>query len=446
MTSSIVDSKIFAPLFHSEQMQQLFNDESRVKAFLEIEGALAQAQAKLEMIPTDAAQQIDKVARTMHIDMDRLAQDTGTVGYPILGLVRQLAEATGGDFGGYVHWGATTQDIMDTASVLQIRNGLALINRDLDKVEKALIKLATDYRNTVMAGRTHLQHALPVTFGYKAAIWLDAVRRSKARLQQMLPRVLMVQLWGAAGTLASIGDKAEVLTEAMAKELDLFTPLAPWHATRDGLAEVGTVLSLMTGTLSKIAFDIMIMCMDEISETSEPFVKDRGASSTMPQKRNPISCEVIRGCHRGVVKASGLLIDALESDFERATGPWHAEWIGLPQVFVLSHCALSQAVFLLQGLEVFPEKMAQNLDISKGLIVAESAMMALAPCVGRQTAHDIVYDGCRNAQSKGISLYDALSQNQQVTQYIDKKSLKEILSPSSYLGLSQHIVDKVLAV
>lgn len=446
MTASILDSKIFAPLFHSTEMQALFNDNARVQAYLDTEGALALAQAKLDLIPVEAAQKIYETASTINIDMERLAHDTGTVGYPILGLVRQLVDAAGSEYGGYVHWGATTQDIMDTATVLQISNGLDLINKDLNRVEKALMVLAEKHRDTVMAGRTHLQHALPITFGYKAAIWLDSIRRAQARLEQMRPRVLNAQLWGAAGTLASIGDNAKLLTGALAKELGLFTPITPWHATRDGFAEVGCNLALMTGSLSKIAFDIMIMCMDEISEVAEPFVKDRGASSTMPQKRNPISCEVIRGCNLGVAKAAALLMDAQEADFERATGTWHAEWIALPQVFVLSHCALSQAVFLLEGLEVFPERMSENLDISKGLIVAESAMMALAPHLGRQAAHDVVYDACREAQSKSSSLYDALVQREDVTKYIDKDSLKQVLSPSSYLGLSQHIVDKVLNV
>nr|WP_256625604.1 adenylosuccinate lyase family protein [Pseudomonas sp. LPB0260] len=432
-------------MFHSQEMQSVFNDEARVEAFLQTEAALARAQAKLGLIPAKAAEQIDEAARSIQIDMARLAHDTGTVGYPILGLVRQLVEACGSESGGYVHWGATTQDIMDTASVLQIRNGLALIDRDLERVKKALIVLAQEHRNTVMAGRTHLQHALPITFGYKAAIWLDSIRRAEARLQQMRPRVLMAQLWGAAGTLASIGDKAELLTGVVAEELQLATPLAPWHAARDGLAEVGCGLALMTGSLSKIAFDIMIMCMDEISEVAEPFVKDRGASSTMPQKRNPISCEVIRGCNLGVAKAAGLLMNAQEADFERATGPWHAEWIGLPQAFVLAHCALSQAVFLLEGLEVFPDKMARNLDISKGLIVAEAAMMALAPHIGRQAAHDVVYEACLEAQKHDCSLYEVLAQNPGVTRHLDEDALQQVLSPSSYLGLSPTIVDRVIA-
>lgn len=445
MTSSILDSGIFEPLFRSAEMQAHFNDRARVQAWLDTEAALARAQAGLGLIPEAAARDICRAAETIQVDMERLASDTGTVGYPILGLVRQLAGAAGEEAGGYVHWGATTQDIMDTGAVLQIRNGLALIRRDLGRVHQALESLAGAHRDTVMAGRTHLQHALPITFGYKAAIWLDSLRRAETRLEELQPRLLNVQIWGAAGTLASIGDRAEELPAAVARELDLFTPIAPWHATRDGFAEVGCALALMTGSLSKIALDIMLMCMDEISEAAEPFVKDRGASSTMPQKRNPISCEVIRGCHRGVARAAAMLVDAQEADFERATGPWHAEWIALPEVFVLAHCALSQAVFLLEGLEVFPQQMTDNLGISKGLIVAESAMMALAPYLGRQSAHDLVYDACREAQRRKLPLYDILAGDSRVTQYLEPKALRRILSPSSYTGLSGVIVDKVLA-
>ncbi|AVV32318.1 3-carboxy-cis,cis-muconate cycloisomerase [Halomonas sp. SF2003] len=443
MTASITDSQLFAPLFHSEAMQAVFNDEARVTAMLQAEAALARAQARLDIIPAQAGQQIDDAAREMSVDMPRLARDAGIVGYPVLGLVRQLSEAAGSSASGYVHWGATTQDIMDTGTVLQIREGLALIDRDLERVEQALAALAREHRETVMAGRTHLQHALPVTFGYKAAIWLDGVRRARTRLSEMQPRVLNAQLWGAAGTLASIEHNAEALTSAFAVELGLNAPQVPWHATRDGFAEAGCHLALMTGALGKIAFDIMIMCMDEIAELSEPFVKDRGASSTMPQKRNPISCEVIRGCNMGVKKAAALLMDAQEADFERATGPWHAEWIGLPQAFVLAHCAVSQAVFVLEGLEVFPQQMEKNLGLSQGLIVAESAMMALAKGMGRQEAHDVVYAACRDAQRDGISLHAALCANPAVTGHLSPEQLATVLSPASYLGMATTIVDRM---
>ncbi|MCE8043980.1 3-carboxy-cis,cis-muconate cycloisomerase [Halomonas daqingensis] len=445
MTSSIIDSNIFAPLFHSQEMRNKFNDDARAAGYLEAEAALARAQGKIGMIPSEAAKRISQAAHEIRIDMDELCADTGTVGYPILGLVRQLARAAGEEAGGYVHWGATTQDIMDTGSVLQIRDGLDLIERDLARVLTALASLADKHRDTVMAGRTHLQHALPVTFGYKAAVWLDSLNRTSQRLQEIRPRVLKVQLGGAAGTLASMGTGAEQVTALFAEELGLETPVIPWHSTRDTFAETVCTLALLTGSLSKIAFDIMIMAMTEIDEVSEPFVKDRGASSTMPQKRNPISCEVIRGCHQGVSEAARLLLGAQEADFERATGPWHAEWMALPNGFVLAHCAVSQAAFLLEGLVVKPEKMRSNLEMTRGLIVAEAAMMALAPHLGRQVSHDVVYEACRRSESEGATLLEVLSDNELVSHRLSRTQLEQALAPENYLGLAQHFVGKVLA-
>ncbi|KEA62154.1 3-carboxy-cis,cis-muconate cycloisomerase [Marinobacterium lacunae] len=444
MTASILDSRIFTPLFHSDTMREEFNDHARVRAYIEVEAALARAQARVGMIPTEAAQRINNAASEIQIDMERLAHDTGTVGYPILGLVRQLAKAAGKDSGGYVHWGATTQDIMDTGTVLQVRAGLDLIERDLQRVACALETLAKTHRNTVMAGRTHMQHALPVTFGYKAAVWLDSVHRAQERLQELRPRVLVAQLGGAAGTLASMGEGAEKVTELLAEELGLRSPLIPWHATRDALAEAGCALALMTGSLAKIAFDVMIMSMTELGELAEPFVKDRGASSTMPQKRNPISCEVIRGCHKAVSESAHMLLGAQEADLERATGPWHTEWIALPQCFVLSHCAISQAIFLLEGLAVYPERMRDNLNLTRGLIVAESAMMALAPYLGRQVAHDVVYEACREAEHSKLTLSDVLAEDGRVTAHLSREQITQVLSPENYLGLSTFYVDQVL--
>ncbi|MCW4630710.1 MULTISPECIES: class-II fumarase/aspartase family protein [Marinomonas] len=444
MSSSIIDSKLFAPLFLSDAMNAVFSDKARVQSYVDVEAALARAQASVGMIPQAAADAINRTAETVSLDMVQLAIDTGNVGYPILGLVRQLSGAAG-DAGRFVHWGATTQDIMDTGSVLQIRNGIQLIEQELTRTLKALSKLAETYKNTVMAGRTHMQHALPITFGYKAAIWLDSLIRCQARLQEMKARVLVAQLGGASGTLASMGKGAEKVTEQLAKELDLQCPTAPWHATRDNFAEIATTLAILSGSLAKVAFDIMIMSMTELGEVSEPFVKDRGASSTMPQKRNPISCEVIRGCHKAIVGNTSLLLGAQESDLERATGPWHAEWIALPQVFVLTHCALSQASFLLEGLEVHPQRMLDNLYSTNGLIMAESAMMTLAPYLGRQEAHDVVYDACRIAEQGSQDLAQVLANDPRVTQHLTETAVIEALKPENYLGLATYYVEQILS-
>ncbi len=271
-----------------------------------------------------------------------------------------------------------------------------------------LADLSKRYRDTPMAGRTHLQQALPVTFGYKTSIWLAMFDRHADRLEQLKPRVLVGQFAGAAGTLASLGIKGFEVQQALCEELGLGVPVSTWHVARDGFAEAVNFLALVTGSLGKIALDIMIMASTEFAEVYEPFVKGRGASSTMPQKRNPISSELMLAAAKAVRQHAGLMLDAQIQDFERATGPWHAEWIAIPESFVLTAGALHQAKFALGGLIVDEAQMAKNLDISRGLIVAEAVMMGLAPQLGRQEAHDVVYDACRRANEQHISLGDAL--------------------------------------
>jgi 3-carboxy-cis,cis-muconate cycloisomerase len=296
-----------------------------------------------------------------------------------------------------------------------------------------------------MAGRTHLQQALPVTFGYKTAIWLAMFDRHAERLAELKPRVLVGQFAGAAGTLASLGDKGFEVQKAFCEELGLGVPVSTWHVARDGLAETVNFLALVTGSLGKIALDIMIMASTEFAEVYEPFVKGRGASSTMPQKRNPISSELMLAAAKGVRQHAGLMLDAMVQDLERATGPWHAEWMAIPESFVLTAGSLHQARFALGGLIVDEKKMTENLDISRGLIVAEAVMMGLAPQVGRQEAHDVVYDACRHANEKGVTLAEALSADPRVASRIDRVTIDRLTSPNNYLGLAPDMVDRVLA-
>jgi 3-carboxy-cis,cis-muconate cycloisomerase len=296
-----------------------------------------------------------------------------------------------------------------------------------------------------MAGRTHLQQALPVTFGYKLAIWLAMIDRHAERLQQIRPRVLVGQFAGAAGTLASLGDKGMAVQEALCAELKLAQPVATWHAARDGLAEAVNFLGLVTGSLGKIAFDVMLMASTEVGEVAEPFVHGRGGSSTMPQKRNPISSELILAAAKAVRQHAGLMLDALVQDYERATGPWHAEWIALPEAFILTGGALHQAKFMLGGLVVDEARMRKNLDMTHGLIVAEAVMMGLAPHIGRNEAHDVVYDACRAVAEKGGSLAEALAKVPDVSKHLDRKALEKLTDPSNYLGAAREMVDRVLA-
>jgi len=443
MATTVLDSRIFRDLFGTGAMRAVFSDEALVARYVEVEVALARAEARGGVIPEAAAREIAARASASGIDVERLKQETETVGYPVLPLVRQLA-AQCGEAGRWIHWGATTQDIMDSAVVLQMRAALELVEADLAALRELLAGLARRYRDAPMAGRTHLQHALPVTFGYKAAVWLSMFDRHAARLAELRPRVLVVQFAGAAGTLASLGDKGLAVQAALARELGLGVPVITWHVARDALAEAVLFLGLVTGSLGKIALDVMLMMQNELAEAFEPFVHGRGASSTMPQKRNPISCELILAAGKAVRQHCALMLDATVQDFERATGPWHAEWIALPESFVLASGALAQAKFMLGGLIVDESRMRRNLDLTSGLIVAEAAMMALAPHLGRQEAHDVVYDACRSAAETGRSLGVVLGSLPAVTKHLSARQIEEAVDPVRYLGAAPEMVDRML--
>ncbi|MHC2466105.1 3-carboxy-cis,cis-muconate cycloisomerase [Bradyrhizobium embrapense] len=443
-STTVLDSVLFRDAFGTRAMREVFSDLRLLQRYAEVEVALAKAEARCGVIPAEAAAEIARRTDVTAFDFDLLRQETDVVGYPILPLVHQMAKQCG-EAGRYVHWGATTQDIMDTAVVLQLRDGLAIIEDDITALRGILADLSQRYRDTPMAGRTHLQQALPVTFGYKTAIWLAAFDRHAARLAELKPRVLVGQFAGAAGTLASLGDKGFEVQNALCEELGLGVPVSTWHVARDGLAEAVNFLALVTGTLGKIALDIMIMASTEFGEVYEPFVKGRGASSTMPQKRNPISSELMLAAAKAVRQHAGLMLDAMVQDFERATGPWHAEWMAIPESFVLTAGALHQARFALGGLIVDEKRMAANLDISRGLIVAEAVMMGLAPAIGRQEAHDVVYDACRVANDKGLTLAEALAADDRVASRIDRATIDRLTAPKNYLGLAPEMVDRVLA-
>ena len=444
MPSTVFDSAIFRDAFGSPAMRAIFTDEALVARYVEVEVALAHVQGAIGVIPADIAASIAKSTDAAKIDLGNLKSETDLVGYPIIGVVHQL-QSQCGDAGRYLHWGATTQDIMDTATVLQTRAALDLVDADLKAVAADLARLADTHRATVMAGRTHLQHALPTTFGLKAAVWLSMIERHRERLAQLRPRVQMGQFGGAAGTLASLGQNGLAVHDALMRHLKLETPTIPWHVARDGLAEAVAFLGLVTGTLGKIATDVMLMMQTEVGEVFEPFMPGRGASSTMPQKRNPISAELMVAAARSVRQDVGLMLDALAgADHERATGSWHLEWIALPRAFIATGGALTQAKFLTGGLIVDAARMRKNLDITGGLIVAEAVMMALAEKLGRGAAHDLVYAACRSALDKNTTLLAQLQKLPVVTAAIDPPSLARLVDPANYLGSVNAMIDRVL--
>jgi len=442
---SPIDSAIYGGLFTTPAMRAAFSDPARLQRMLDVEAALARAEAKLGLIPAEAAAEISAKADVGRFDLEKIGKGTELVGYPIVPLVKALGQACAGDAGRWVHWGATTQDIVDTALVLQLREGLDLIGQELDGIEAALAGLARRYRDTPMAGRTHAQHALPITFGFKCALWLAPLQRHRARLARLREEVAVVQFGGAVGTLASLGADGVRVMAGLADELALRVPVIAWHVGRDGLAEVACFLGLLTGSLAKVATDVALLMQAEVGEVAEPHQHGRGGSSTMPQKRNPIACEFILACARNVRQLVPVMLDAMVQDHERATGPWHAEWVALPQAFALSAGALHHTRAMLEGLIVDPARMRRNLDATRGMISAEAVMMALAPHLGREEAHHLVAAACDRALASGRHLREELGAESEVAAHLSAERLDELLDPGNYTGLATEFVDRVLA-
>ena len=445
MPATALDSLIFRDIFSTEAMRRVFSDEQRTAYYLEIEAALARVQGRLGIIPADAAREIEAKCRIENIDLNKLKQQTERIGYPILGVVQQIVAICAKGLGEWCHWGATTQDITDTATVMQIRAALDLVEADMEKIAAALAGLARRYRDTPMAGRSNLQQAVPITFGFKAASLLAAFQRHRQRLAQLRPRVLVGEFAGAAGTLASLGADGLNVQAALMQELGLAQPEIAWHTVRDRIGEVACFLGLLTGTLGKIAMDVKLLMQTEVAEVFEPFAEGRGSSSTMPQKRNPISSLYIHATAALVRQHAAALLEAAVADHERSTGPWEIEWIALPEIFLLSAGALSQTRSMVAGLKVDAARMRQNLDMTHGAIASEAVMMGLGPYLGRQRAHDLVYDICREAAATGTPLIDLLARNPEISQHLSGLELERMVDPANYLGLAGEMVDRVLA-
>lgn len=439
------DGAVLGALYGTDAMRAAMSEDAFFQRMLDVEAALARAQARLSIIPAEAAATITAASDATRLDRAAMAAATRNTGYPVVALVKQLTALAGPEAGRWTHWGATTQDIMDTGLVLQVRDGLALIEADLRATCAAFARMAAAHRDTVMAGRTHLQHALPVTFGYKVAVWLSPLLASLDALPRVRERALRLSFGGAAGTLASLGDQGLDVTRELAKELDLAEADIPWHVARDGLNEAACWLGILCGNLSKIATDVMLMMQTELAEVSEPHVRGRGGSSTMPQKRNPIACEYVLSQSRGVHALVPQMLSAMAHDLERGTGPWQAELLALPQAFLLAHGAVSQARFIAEGLVVDAARMRRNLDATQGLIVSEAVMMGLAPVFGRGEAHHIVNDACDLAIAEGIGLTEALLRDARVAAKLDAATIAKMTDPAAYLGSAGAFVDRVLA-
>ena len=438
-----LDSAIFGALFNDQEISTLLIDDAFVRALVEVEVALARAEARVGVIPMAAAEQIAAM-KVESIDCAALAAGTSRSGFPIIALVKELQKQVDAEAAPFVHWGATTQDIMDTACVLQLRAVAEVFKTRLGEITQSLRVLCSAHRKTILAGRTHSQQALPITFGLKAAAWLAPLLRHLQRLEEILPRLLVVQFGGAAGTLAALGDKGLAAAQALADELKLGVPMMPWHAQRDSFIEFAGWLSLVTGSLGKMAQDVILLSQTEIGEVDESAEKDRGGSSTMPQKSNPITSELIVAAARMNASFLSALHSAQIQEQERATHGWQLEWLSLPQMIALTGGALKHGCYLAGNLQVDPQAMRGNIARANDVILAEAAVFALAAAMPRQKAEELVKRACAVAVAEHkplIEVVQRLAAGQTGGTRIDWAALAR---PENYLGESEKMIDRVL--
>jgi 3-carboxy-cis,cis-muconate cycloisomerase len=445
MSVNPADGPVYGAVYGSDAMRAIMGERAYLARMLEVEAALARAQARLGLIPAEAAGAITAAAQVDRLDMTALAAATRNMGFPTVGLVKQLSALAGPEAGRWTHWGATTQDILDSALVLQLREAVGLLGADLDRLIAAFAALARRHRDTVMAGRTHAQQALPITFGYKVALWLDPLVTMRERLGQLRPRLLRLQFGGAVGTLASLGADGPRVAAELAKELDLVLPAITWHVARDSIAELGCWCGMLAGSLAKPATDVMWLMQSEVAEASEPAAPGKGGSSTMPQKRNPIGCEYVLAQARAAQALLPQLLGAMAHEHERGAGPMQLEHLALGQILLLAHGALATLLPIAEGLEVDAARMRRNLEAGGGLIMAEAVMMGLAPQLGRGAAHDVVHHACDVALAEGVPLAAALSRDARVTGALDAAGIARLTDPAGYLGAAQAFTDAVLA-
>ena len=444
MPSTLIDSIFFKDLYGTDEMRAVFGDLSLLQKWLDAEVALAKAEAELGLAPQWAADEIARKGRAELLDTAAIKRGIDQTVHPIVPMIRAFDAVCENGAGEFIHWGATTQDIMDTASVLQIKDAIALFEPRLQTLADVLAERAAQYRDSPMPGRTHGQHALPITFGFKLAQWLAEIMRHQERLEQLKPRVLVGQFAGAAGTLASVAEHGIEIQRRMMAHLGLGVPPITWHTSRDNMAEFAGWLGLVAATMGKIAHEVILLQKTEVWEVEEPFNEGKVGSSTMPHKRNPMICEALLALSRMVMNAAPLGLDAMIHEHERDWTNEHIEWAFIPEACIMTDGALALAVRVVEGLRVHADRMAANLDATNGLWLSEAVMLALAEKVGRQTAHDVVYHCAMRTVDEGVPFRRTLAEDATVAQHLTPAEIERLLDPRRYTGLSGEFVDRVL--
>jgi 3-carboxy-cis,cis-muconate cycloisomerase len=441
-------SPLLAPMLSSASMRVVCDDLACLQHMLDFEAALARAEAATGVIPEGAVSPIARACKASSFDLAALAEAATRSGNRAIPLVKALTvEVAGTDANAarYVHWGATSQDVIDTAIMLTLRAAIDALLPDLDRAIAGFASLARQHRNTAMVARTWLQHALPMPFGLKLAEYAAALHRSRRRLQRLRSEGLALQFGGAAGTLAALGDKGLLVAARLAQELRLPLPDAPWHTHRDRIAEAGSVFAIIAGTCGKIARDIQLMMQTDVAEAFEPSGEGRGGSSTMPHKRNPVAAATALAAATMAPNLAATLFAAQVQDHERSAGPWHAEWPTLPSLLLVTSGALAAMVDIAEGLEVDAARMRVNLDATGGLIMAEAVTMPLAEKIGKSEAHHLVEAASKTAVAEKQHLRDVLAKDTRIVAQLSAEKIAKLFDPMAYQGVSQDLIDRLLA-
>jgi 3-carboxy-cis,cis-muconate cycloisomerase len=441
-------SPLLAPMLSSAAMRAVCDDTAYLQHMLDFEAALARAEAATGVIPASAAGPIANACRAETFDIPALAEAatrSGNLAIPLVKTLTANVAKTDEDAARYVHWGATSQDVIDTATMLTLRAAIDALLPDLERAIAGFAGLARQHRDTAMVARTWLQHALPMPFGLKLAEYAAALHRSRARLKRLRAKSLALQFGGAAGTLAALGDKGILVAEKLATLLDLPLPDAPWHTHRDRIADAASVFAILTGSCGKIARDVSLMMQTDVAEAFEPSGEGRGGSSTMPHKRNPVAAATALAAAAMAPNLAATIFAAQVQDHERSAGPWHAEWPTLPTLQLVTSGALAAIVDLAEGLEVDAARMRVNLDATHGLIMAEAVTFALAQTIGKSDAHHLVEAAAKKAVAGKQHLRDVLTGDPKVIAHLSTDKLAKLFDPMAYQGISQELIDRLLA-
>src|SRR5712672_3562486 len=441
-------SPLLAPMLSSAAMRAVCDDTACLQNMLDFEAALARAEAAVGVIPNSAAGPITNACRAESFDLTALADAatrSGNLAIPLVKALTTNVAKSDADAARYVHWGATSQDVIDTGTMLGLRAGIDALLADTGRAVTGFANLARKHRNTAVVARTWLQHALPMPFGLKLAEYAAALHRSRARLLRLRGEALALQFGGAAGTLAALGDNGLRVAERLAQELKLPLPAAPWHTHRDRIAEAASVFAILAGTCGKIARDIQLMMQTDVAEAFEPAGEGRGGSSTMPHKRNPVAAATALAAATMAPGLAATIFAAQVQDHERSAGPWHAEWPTLPMLLLVTSGALAATVDIAEGLEVDAARMRVNLEATHGLIMAEAVTMALAETIGKSEAHHLIEAASKKAVAQKRDLRDVLAKDPAVTAHLSVERIAELFEPMAYQGVSQALIDRLLA-